>query len=90
MCICVSVTCESCWEQNGHVLGTGRSSSTSPLLCRSAAVGRRLVMSLCRKIRKWSGHDLDPVFPVGDVGGAMEGTFHAFGVEAILPPPFVA
>ena len=39
----------------------------SPLLCRSAAVGRRLVMSLCRKIRKWSGHDLVPVFQWGIV-----------------------
>ena len=32
MCVCVSVMCEPCWEQIGHVLGTGRSSSTSPLL----------------------------------------------------------
>ena len=65
MCVCVSVMCEPCWEQIGHVLDTGRSSSTSPLLCRSAAVGKRLVISLCLKMRRWSGHDLEPVFHLG-------------------------
>ena len=64
-CVCVSVMCEPCWEQIGQVLGTGRSSSTSPLLWRSAAVGKRLVISLCLKMRRWSGHDLEPVFQHG-------------------------